>query len=185
MGYHLYRSASPSGPFALLHEWRVGRDSIVHSYNDSADEAGAPLRSNVDYYYKLTAFDEGVPLLSMPEMESAAPVHDFVVNAPSSSPDQLNNIRVVPNPYVVTHAAQHSTDHPRLFFNYLPEVCTIRIYNVALQLVAILNHNGGSTEEWNVRTQGGQQVASQLLIAHIETPQGTSVIKKFAVVLSQ
>jgi len=187
-GYRLYRGHTSNGPFSKIREWQVGRDSIVHDYldlgKDGADTTVHGLLSNVQYYYKLTAFDEGAPLLNMPEMESAGIVTPAVQSVPASSPYQLSNIRVVPNPFVVTHAAQQSTNHPVIFFDYLPEVCTIRIYNVALQLVAIIHHQGGSSEQWNLQTQGGQLVASQLLIANIQTPQGTSVIKKFAVVLS-
>jgi hypothetical protein len=90
----------------------------------------------------------------------------------------------VPNPYLVTHAAQKSIDQPNLFFNFLPEVCTIRIYTVALDLVAELHHQGGSAESWDLKAQGGQQVASQMFLALIETPQGTRVTKKFAVVIA-
>jgi len=35
-----------------------------------------------------------------------------------------------------------------------------------------------------VKAQGGQQVASQMFLALIETPQGTRVTKKFAVVIA-
>ena len=189
MGYRLYRSVSAKGPFVKIKEWRTGRDSIVHKYldngRDGADSTISGLKMNVSYYYKLTAFDEGAPSIGFPEMESEGIATPGVPSAPASSPYDLSNIRIVPNPYIVTHAAQQSIDHPKLFFNYLPEECTIRIYTVALELVAELHHHGGSAEEWDLRTQGGQQVASQLLIAQIETPQGTAVVKKFAVVLAE
>ena len=189
MGYRLYRSVNAKGPFVKIKEWRVGRDSIIHEYldkgRDGADSTISGLKMNVSYYFKLTSFDEGALSLGFPEMESPGVVTSSVSTAPASSPYELSNIRIVPNPYIVTHAAQQSIDHPKLFFNYLPEECTIRIYTVALELVAELHHHGGSAEEWDLRTQGGQQVASQLLIAQIETPQGTAVVKKFAVVLAE
>ncbi len=93
----------------------------------------------------------------------------------------LDAIRVVPNPYLIRHEAQRGS--PVLYFNYLPEECTIRIYTIALDLVKTIHHSGGSREEWNLQTEGGQLVASQLLLAHIEATNGKKVVKKFAVVV--
>jgi hypothetical protein len=95
----------------------------------------------------------------------------------------MEGIRIVPNPYVVTHEAQRGV--PRLYFNYLPEECTIRIYTLALDKVRTLYHSGGSREEWDLETEGGQLVASQLLLAHIEAPNGRKVVKKFSVVVGR
>ena len=97
--------------------------------------------------------------------------------------EMMERIRIVPNPYIVRHEAQRG--QPRLYFNYLPEECTIRIYTVALDLVKTIRHAGGSREEWDLTTEGGQLVASQLLIAHIEAANGKSTTKKFAVVVGR
>jgi hypothetical protein len=95
----------------------------------------------------------------------------------------MDGIRIVPNPYLVHHEAQRGD--PRIYFNYLPEECEIRIYTVALDLVKTMRHSGGSREEWNLQTEGGQLVASQLLIAYIEAPNGVKTTKKFAVVVGR
>jgi hypothetical protein len=191
-GYRLYRSRGQGVPFVKVKEWRAGRDSLVHEYldrgqdgNDPSIPAGRGLTDNVTYLYRLTAFDEGVPSLEIPEMESPAAAIEAVPTATPSSPYALDNVRIVPNPYIVEHAAQKTIDAPKLFFNFLPEVCTIRIYTVALDLVAELHHSGGSAESWDLKAQGGQQVASQMFLAVIETPQGTRVTKKFAVVAAE
>jgi hypothetical protein len=191
-GYRLYRSRGQGVPFVTVKEWRGGRDSLVHEYldrgqdgNDPSIPVGHGLTDNVTYLYKLTAFDEGVPSLEIPEMESPAVAIEAIPTATPSSPYALDEVRIVPNPYVVEHAAQKTIDAPKLFFNFLPEVCTIRIYTVALDLVAELHHNGGSAETWDLKAQGGHQVASQMFLAVIETPQGTRVTKKFAVVAAE
>jgi len=110
-----------------------------------------------------------------------------LVGAPPARTDvtgeMMEKIRIVPNPYMVRHEAQRG--EPRLYFNYLPEECTIRIYTVALDLVKTLHHSGGSREEWDLTTEGGQLVASQMLIAHVEAPNGKKTIKKFAVVVGK
>jgi hypothetical protein len=111
-----------------------------------------------------------------------------VLNVPPSeysevTTQMLERIRIVPNPYNVVHQGQR--ERSVIYFNYLPEECTIRIYTVALGLVKTIHHRGGSREEWNLTTDGGQFVASQLLLAHIEANNGLSVIKKFGVVMGK
>jgi len=95
----------------------------------------------------------------------------------------MNGIHIVPNPYFISHDAQRGS--PVLYFNYLPDQCTIRIYTVALDLVRTIVHNGGSREEWDLQTTGGQLVASQMLFAYIEAPNGRKVIKKFSVIVGK
>jgi len=97
--------------------------------------------------------------------------------------EMMEGIRIVPNPYFIRHEAQRGD--PRIYFNYLPEECTIRIYTVALDLVKTIIHSSGSREEWDLTTEGGQLVASQLLIAHVEASNGEMVVKKFAVVVGR
>jgi hypothetical protein len=95
----------------------------------------------------------------------------------------LEKVRIVPNPYMVRHEAQRT--EPQLYFNNLPEECEIRIYTVALDLVKVLTHKGGSRQEWDLLTEGGELVASQLLLAHIEAPGGASTVKRFAVIVGK
>lgn len=115
---------------------------------------------------------------------------DAIVTLTGPAPGQtevtenmLEKVRIVPNPYMIRHEAQRGA--PRVYFNYLPEECTITIYTVALDRIATLQHRGGSREEWNLMTERGQLVASQLLFASIESPNGKRVTKKFAVILGR
>ena len=95
----------------------------------------------------------------------------------------MDQVRIVPNPYLVRHEAQRGT--PELYFNYLPDECTIRIYTIALDLVKTIHHSGSSREVWNLQTEGGQLVASQMLYAYIEAPNGAKTVKKFSVIVGQ
>ncbi|MEW5797772.1 MAG: hypothetical protein AB1728_02090 [Bacteroidota bacterium] len=121
----------------------------------------------------------------------AFPSPNVVLNAKASvqaptkyTETHLKQIRVVPNPYFISHKAQVTTDVPRLFFNNLPPKCTIRIYNVAGDLIKVIEHTSGSSRaEWDLLSDGRQKVASQLLLAHIETPDGASTIVKFSVIV--
>jgi len=99
------------------------------------------------------------------------------------SQGMLENVKIVPNPYLARHEAQRES--PVIYFNNLPEECTIRIYTVSLDRVKVLEHRGGSREEWDLKTEGGELVASQMLLAHIEASNGLMVVKKFAVVMGK
>jgi hypothetical protein len=110
-------------------------------------------------------------------VEGAAPTHEEVTQ------ETMERIRVVPNPYMVRHEGQRQGE--RLYFNYLPEECEIRIYTVALDLVKVLHHQGGSRQEWDLKTEGGERVASQVLLARIEAPNGTATTRKFSVIVGK
>jgi len=118
-------------------------------------------------------------------MENEALTVACAPEAKPSSPSFLEDVRVVPNPYIVGHAGQRSVEEPRIYFTALPEQCTISIFTIGLDLVSRLEHNGGSSAVWDLRTQGGQRVASQLFLAVIQTPQGTSITRKFSVVIAE
>lgn len=122
----------------------------------------------------------------------------------------LNEVQVVPNPYIVEHIGQTSTDNAKLYFTRLPPRATIEIYNLAGELVKTLEHIGYQTstdskgyvsydyntladrynvEEWNLLSEGRQRVGSQVFIARViakDAKDGTvlgEMTTKFAVVL--
>jgi len=203
VGYSLQRAERVEGPYKEIGRWHVDT-LLVHEYLDRGDSSsGGPapdesgsgkLKNNVTYYYRLLSFDEGAVRLKLDPMESP-PVEGVnqVAVIPSTEPsdeggnevsqEMLEGIRVVPNPYLITHEAQR--EEPRVFFNYLPTECTIRIYTIGLDLVKTIIHTGGSREEWDLKTEGGQIVASQLLLAYIEAGSGLKTTKQFAVVVGR
>ncbi|HTR81930.1 MAG TPA: hypothetical protein VMM58_09900 [Bacteroidota bacterium] len=95
----------------------------------------------------------------------------------------MDQIRIVPNPYLARQEAERG--ERQLYFNYLPDQCTIRIYTIALDLVKTINHQGGSREVWNLQTEGGQIVASQMFFAYIESANGAKTIKKFSLIVGK
>lgn len=105
--------------------------------------------------------------------------------------EMLEQVKVVPNPYYVTHIGQTTTDAGRLYLTNLPPKCTISIFNIAGDLVKVIEHDDvGSAEPgkhpievWNLISESKQQVGSQTLIAKIETPNGAESLVKFSVVM--
>ncbi len=105
---------------------------------------------------------------------------------------QLDNIRVVPNPYVATNViepmnpiARETRGFRRLYFDKLPMKCTIRIYTLAGELVKVLEHDStvdDGQEYWNLLTRDNMEVAYGLYIYHVDAPGIGEKIGKFAII---
>ena len=108
----------------------------------------------------------------------------------------LDDIRVVPNPYIIRAIWDKNRFNQHIDFRHLPSECTIRIFNVAGEWIATLNKDGivGQNEvkdeegtlSWDLRNFEGLKVASGLYLYQLKgTLFGKSVSHegKFAVVL--
>lgn len=119
----------------------------------------------------------------------------FVVSSAKIDADkakeELENIKVVPNPYVAT--AQWEPKNPyasgrgprSLHFTHLPNKCTIRIFTVNGELVDVIEHestfNDGS-EEWKMLTKDNLNIAYGVYVYHVEAPGIGDKTGKFAVI---
>ncbi|GAB5521997.1 MAG: hypothetical protein RhofKO_42480 [Rhodothermales bacterium] len=119
---------------------------------------------------------------------------EFTLRAPSIDLDQaaqdLENIAVVPNPYIAASEFEPRDQvtgrgERRIQFINLPLQCTIRIFNLRGEQVAVLEHEGtgnnGATF-WDLKTTGGQDVAYGVYIYHVEAPGIGEYVDKFALV---
>ncbi len=106
------------------------------------------------------------------------------VQAQTAEKDELSLIKVVPNPYLVTAAWERHRDDHRLSFTHLPAQCEILIFNVAGEIVAVIQHDDvySGTAFWDLQSYEGMEVASGLYLYVVKTPQGKSKEGKFAVV---
>lgn len=101
----------------------------------------------------------------------------------------LDRILIVPNPYLITHIGQRTSYDPKIYITNLPRTCTINIYTINGDLIRTIRHeneDGTSQQGMNVfdlQSDFRQRVASQSLIAVIETPNGAKTIKKFSVIV--
>jgi len=118
-------------------------------------------------------------------------VYQFTATAPTvvASEKALDDIRVVPNPYPIT--SSYETKHwlSELQFHGLPEECTIRIYTISGDLVAILHHEPGddgyrgpSVQAWNLWNYNEQEVAFGVYIFHVKAESFGEKLGKFAVI---
>ena len=98
----------------------------------------------------------------------------------------LNNVMVVPNPYVA-HSEYNETEYLRkIRFNNLTPKCTIKIYTISGELVTTINHD--SPDEgyaaWDLRSMNNQEVAPGLYIFTVQSDivGVEDFIGKFAVI---
>ena len=92
--------------------------------------------------------------------------------------NDLDKIRPVPNPYRNHSNYELNQFNRRIKFTNLPEEATIRIFNLAGDLVKTLRKEAGDTSitEWDLLTDRGLPVASGLYIYHVEARDGGRVV---------
>ena len=99
---------------------------------------------------------------------------------------ELSKIRAVPNPYFAHSTYELNRFNRVLKFTHLPAVCTIRIFNLAGDLVRTIQKNDGTSEAtWDLNTQHGLPVGSGVYIFHVEAPGAGTYTSKVAVFMEK
>ncbi|HIG75681.1 MAG TPA: T9SS type A sorting domain-containing protein [Bacteroidetes bacterium] len=95
---------------------------------------------------------------------------EFVVGDEAATREAIENIQVVPNPYLGTSDYETGNLSRVVRFTNLPdEAATIRIYTVAGTLVKTLRKEGQSRSlDWNLETENNLPVASGMYLIHVE-----------------
>jgi len=122
-------------------------------------------------------------------------VFTFVTQAPyideDQEKDELADIAVVPNPYVVTaswepqHFFQSGRGQRKIDFIHLPQKCTIRIFTIRGYLVDTIEHDDtiyDGSESWDVLNKDGSEIAYGVYIYHVDAPGVGQKIGKFAII---
>ena len=104
----------------------------------------------------------------------------------------LDNIYVVPDPYVAVNAlepkqsaALSGRGERRIDFVNLPIQCTIRIFTVSGQLVAVIEHEGfrdNGRESWDLTTREGLEIAYGIYFFQVDAPGIGQKLGKFAII---
>ncbi len=100
----------------------------------------------------------------------------------------LERIKVVPNPYIVSSLYEEEFGASRrepirqLKFNNLPSRCTITIFTMDGDRIKTIHHESDNgTETWDMRGDGGREIASGVYIYLVQTDAGER-IDRFAVI---
>ena len=184
------------------------RESDWIVFLDHIDNEGDPFPT-WGFYLNLHANDEEL-IYNQPRTGDTAYVftekpflgHDifeFTTTASRIDPVKANqdrwesNIKVVPNPYFGASAFEQKNTFssgrgPReIQFRNLPAVCTIRIYNIAGELVREIHHDhSGSIEDgsesWDLLSKDNLSVSYGMYIYHVDAPELGEHVGKFAII---
>ena len=105
--------------------------------------------------------------------------------------NQLDDIYVVPDPYVVTASWEKPLYYSsgrgerRIDFVNLPQQCTINIFSMSGQHIKTIEHSGtieNGSESWDLVTEDGLTVSYGIYIFHVKVPKIGSKIGKFALI---
>ena len=101
--------------------------------------------------------------------------------------DEVEKINVFPNPYYAANPREVNKYQRFVTFSHLPQRATLRIFNLAGQLVRIIQKDSPSQfTTWDLVNDSSFPVASGLYIVHIDMPDlGKTKIVKLAVIQEQ
>ena len=103
--------------------------------------------------------------------------------------DNLNELGVVPNPYIVRSGFKASEYIRQIRFTNLPERCDINIYTVSGEYVSTIKHDNpeSGNEWWDMRTINNQELAPGLYLFYVSQKDASghtseTTVGKFAVI---
>jgi hypothetical protein len=92
----------------------------------------------------------------------------------------LDEIRVVPNPYYAYSAYEHNALDTRVKITNLPEKCTITVYDVSgVKIKQLTKDDPVTTIEWDLKNFAGVPISGGLYYFHIEADEGEHIVKWF------
>lgn len=107
---------------------------------------------------------------------------------PQRVASELVKIRVVPNPYLVSSLYEPEFGELRreplrqIQFVNLPPECTIYIFTIDADLIKTIEHNAtNGTESWDLRTEGGRELAAGMYIYVVKT-KDSEFKERFAII---
>jgi hypothetical protein len=136
-----------------------------HAYNYKF--TNFDLLNGWQYAFAVTAFDEGDPANNLPSLESNA-LLSIGKAFPGPQPLSKGEVTVFPNPYKTSSIWDGRGDDGiqertrLLYFANLPDICTIKIYTLAGDLVDTIEHDGrtynGADINWFKQFASGEKV---------------------------
>jgi hypothetical protein len=105
----------------------------------------------------------------------------------SLAKSDVGRVNVFPNPYYAYNPLERSRTTRFVTFNGLPPQATLRIFNLAGQLVRTLRKDDGTQFiQWDLANQDNFPVASGMYIVHVDMPGiGATKVVKLAVIQEQ
>lgn len=110
-----------------------------------------------------------------------APSAKLVTNASLAA--DMKKIKVVPNPYYGYHSGELDPFNRWVQFTYLPPTCTVRIFDLAGNLIRKLEKDDETTPflQWDMKNEYELPVASGIYVFHVDAPGIGEKIGKIAI----
>lgn len=173
-------------------EWTPTDIDYVLLVNFDYDNGAMHPEAYPDYFTWMMAFD---PDSSQPAAGNVlyiegsgipSPEDEYVFSSyelsKSLATQDLKKIHVVPNPYLGRAKWETHPGERKIQFADVPNVCTIRIYTLAGELIRTINHDDGSgTQDWDMLSEAGRGIASGVYLFNVESQYG-NFTGKFAVI---
>lgn len=171
--FNVYRGTSGGGPWNLLTTLEIGEvnEDGLYEYIDE-DET---FRLGESRAYAVASVDEHGNESGLTNItEHVKDVRNVEV---------MTNVYAVPNPFINESGFTGSGDEGKIGFYGLPEVCTIRIFSYAGQLVETIEHNSPTfSHEYFQVTRNDQDIASGIYFYVVTTPDGDSANGKLIII---
>jgi hypothetical protein len=200
-GYRVYKSTkSSTGPWTLLAEFDLPGNSYGSNTGISYTYTDVGLLNNVDYYYTVTAFSRPDTVVNFPALESSRNIPAQTVVPGTAPPETVGKVAVVPNPYrgdIAYYSYNPAWEKPegtrdfwmeqdrRIQFINLPAYCQIKIYTLAGDLIATIDHDDPTKgfADWNLTSTVGQAISSGIYLYTVEDKNSGEVqVDKFVVI---
>ncbi len=143
--------------------------------------------NGVEYRYYIAAYDSGNGITGPLENSASSKPEEFN-NTESVRPElpiavnNLSEVRVVPNPYIISTIWETSWNEHVIQFTGLSRQVTIKIFNSSGELIKTLYKDSDSSIlEWNLKNEFEQQVAPGVYFYHIDSPIGSTSGKFFVI----
>jgi len=104
----------------------------------------------------------------------------------------MDDIKVVPNPYVATNSMEEAVSNPflnqrrKIMFTHLPAECTIKIYTasgILVDIIEVHNASDNGIVHWDLLTKEGLEIAAGVYLYYVKAREtGDEKLGKFAVV---
>jgi hypothetical protein len=161
-----------------------------------------------EFYIAINTFDRGLPNNEILYLESGRDENMKVFFPGTLAKDKLDDIYVVPNPYVGLSKfdGRKSGDSKgdksrRIWFANLPKKCTIKVFTLAGDLVDTIEHNGSTSQEiltiskaaeqgiqasgiepWDLLSRNNQIIASGVYLFSVKDEDGNIKVGKFVII---
>ena len=94
--------------------------------------------------------------------------------------DMLDEINIVPNPYYAYSQYETNKLDNRIKIVNLPEVCTVRIYNLSGTLIRTYDKADPLTYvDWDLKNEANVPIAGGVYIIHIDVPNVGQAVRKW------